>query len=141
MSDDSRKITPIGKRIGLRLKARRLAIGMSQERLGELLGITFQQVQKYEKGVNRIAADRLHDAAEALGWPVGLFFVTPDGERAALLAEDAAGGGEALMATPEGARIAKALEGAPAAVRMEAAKTVESLVRVAGPFPKSGKRL
>ena len=49
-------------------------IGMSQEKLGELLGITFQQIQKYEKGINRIGAGRLHDIARFLGVPVDYFY-------------------------------------------------------------------
>jgi transcriptional regulator with XRE-family HTH domain len=55
------------RRIGQNLRTRRLEIGMSQERLAEILGVTFQQVQKYEKGVNRMAGSRLFDAAQALG--------------------------------------------------------------------------
>ena len=62
------------KRIGTVVRARRLEIGMSQERLAELLRITFQQVQKYEKGINRIAASRLFDIARALEVPITRFF-------------------------------------------------------------------
>lgn len=51
-----------------------MLIGMSQERLGELLGLTFQQVQKYEKGVNRIGAGRLFDVARILGVPIDYFY-------------------------------------------------------------------
>lgn len=51
-----------------------MLIGMSQEKLGELLGLTFQQVQKYEKGANRIGASRLFDIAQILGVPVAYFF-------------------------------------------------------------------
>lgn len=51
-----------------------MLIGMSQERLGELLGLTFQQVQKYEKGVNRIGAGRLFDVARILGVPIEYFY-------------------------------------------------------------------
>ncbi len=51
-----------------------MLIGMSQERLGELLGLTFQQVQKYEKGVNRIGAGRLFDMARILGVPIDYFY-------------------------------------------------------------------
>ncbi|HYD86014.1 MAG TPA: helix-turn-helix transcriptional regulator [Vitreimonas sp.] len=62
------------KKIGERVRARRLEIGMSQERLAELLGVTFQQVQKYEKGANRIAASRLFDISCALDLPITDFF-------------------------------------------------------------------
>jgi transcriptional regulator with XRE-family HTH domain len=60
--------------VGSRMRMRRQLVGMSQEKLGELLGITFQQVQKYEKGANRISASRLYYAAKILGVPVQFFF-------------------------------------------------------------------
>lgn len=60
--------------VGNRVRMRRQLIGMSQEKLGELLGITFQQVQKYEKASNRISASRLHHVAQILGVPVQFFF-------------------------------------------------------------------
>ena len=60
--------------VGNRVRMRRQLIGMSQEKLGELLGITFQQVQKYEKASNRISASRLHHVAQILGVPVQYFF-------------------------------------------------------------------
>lgn len=78
---DERLPTSIDKKIGQRVRARRLEIGMSQERLAELLGVTFQQVQKYEKGTNRIAASRLFDISLALGKPVGDFFDGLDDRR------------------------------------------------------------
>jgi transcriptional regulator with XRE-family HTH domain len=61
---------------------------MSQERLGELLGLTFQQVQKYEKGVNRIAAGRLFEISSILGVPVSFFYEDVDGHRARGFAEN-----------------------------------------------------
>ena len=60
--------------VGSRIRMRRQLISMSQEKLGELLGITFQQVQKYEKGTNRISASRLFYTAKILGVPVQSFF-------------------------------------------------------------------
>lgn len=60
--------------VGSRVRLRRMLIGMSQEKLGELLGLTFQQVQKYEKGANRIGASRLFDISTILGVPVSYFF-------------------------------------------------------------------
>jgi transcriptional regulator with XRE-family HTH domain len=56
-----------------------MLVGMSQERLGELLGLTFQQVQKYEKGVNRIGAGRLYELAGILGVPVSFFYEDMNG--------------------------------------------------------------
>jgi transcriptional regulator with XRE-family HTH domain len=60
--------------VGNRMRMRRQLVGMSQEKLGELLGITFQQVQKYEKGANRISASRLYLSAKIMGVPVQFFF-------------------------------------------------------------------
>jgi transcriptional regulator with XRE-family HTH domain len=60
--------------VGNRIRMRRQIVGMSQEKLGELLGITFQQIQKYEKGANRISASRLFYTAKTLGVPVQFFF-------------------------------------------------------------------
>jgi transcriptional regulator with XRE-family HTH domain len=60
--------------VGARLRMRRVMLGMSQGKLGQLLGVTFQQVQKYEKGSNRISASRLRQAAHALEVPVEFFY-------------------------------------------------------------------
>jgi len=65
---------PIDKHVGARVRMRRMMIGMSQEKLGENLGITFQQIQKYEKGTNRIGASRLQQISIVLGVPVAFFF-------------------------------------------------------------------
>ena len=65
---------PVDAQVGSRVRLRRMLIGMSQERLGELLGLTFQQVQKYEKGLNRIGAGRLFDIARILGVPIDYFY-------------------------------------------------------------------
>ena len=60
--------------VGSRVRMRRQLIGMSQEKLGDLLGITFQQVQKYERGANRVSASRLHHMSKVLGVPIQFFF-------------------------------------------------------------------
>ena len=65
---------PIDRHVGSRVRMRRMLAGVSQERLGEALGLTFQQVQKYEKGTNRISASRLQQIAKMLGVPVAFFF-------------------------------------------------------------------
>ena len=65
---------PIDVHVGKRLRLRRTLLGMSQERLGELLGLTFQQVQKYERGVNRIGSSRLFELGQILDVPVSFFF-------------------------------------------------------------------
>jgi transcriptional regulator with XRE-family HTH domain len=60
--------------VGARIRQRRTLLGMSQERLGEALGLTFQQIQKYERGINRVGASRLYDLARVLDVAVGYFF-------------------------------------------------------------------
>ena len=60
--------------VGSRVRQRRTMLGMSQEKLGEALGLTFQQVQKYERGANRIGASRLHHISEVLDVPISYFF-------------------------------------------------------------------
>jgi transcriptional regulator with XRE-family HTH domain len=65
---------PVDKHVGSRVRMRRLMLGMSQEKLGIALGLTFQQVQKYEKGTNRIGASRLQHIASILQVPVSFFF-------------------------------------------------------------------
>jgi transcriptional regulator with XRE-family HTH domain len=70
----SRRPNPIDVHVGSRVRFRRMLLGMSQEKLGEKLGLTFQQVQKYEKGINRIGASRLFDLAQVLGVSVQFFY-------------------------------------------------------------------
>ena len=65
---------PIDLHVGSRVRMRRMLLGLSQEKLGEALGVTFQQVQKYEKGMNRIGASRLQDIAKILDAPPSFFF-------------------------------------------------------------------
>lgn len=65
---------PIDVHVGSRVRLRRMLVGMSQEKLGEMLSLTFQQIQKYEKGANRIGASRLFQIAQILGVSVQFFF-------------------------------------------------------------------
>ncbi len=71
---NARRANMIDTHVGQRLRLRRMMLGMSQEKLGEQLGLTFQQVQKYEKGVNRVGASRLFDLAQVLSVPVQYFY-------------------------------------------------------------------
>jgi transcriptional regulator with XRE-family HTH domain len=66
--------SPIDVHVGSRIRLRRTLMGMSQERLGDSLGLTFQQVQKYERGVNRVGASRLYDLSRVLDVPISFFF-------------------------------------------------------------------
>lgn len=73
-SRDASKPTDIDRHVGKRIRLRRTLIGMSQEKLAQCLNITFQQVQKYEGGNNRVSASRLFDVAKIMDVPVGFFF-------------------------------------------------------------------
>ena len=107
---------PVDRHVGSRVRMRRVLLGMSQERLGEALGLTFQQVQKYEKGSNRIGASRLSQIAQTLGVAVSFFFegapVDPGrGDAAGALGfadRDQAAYVEDAMMTPDGLQLAKA---------------------------------
>jgi transcriptional regulator with XRE-family HTH domain len=65
---------PVDIHVGARVRLRRTLLGMSQEKLGEAIGLTFQQVQKYERGANRVGASRLYDLSRVLEVPVSFFF-------------------------------------------------------------------
>src|SRR3954468_15891485 len=70
----SGKPNPVDVHVGARVRLRRTLLGMSQEKLGEAIGLTFQQVQKYERGANRIGASRLWDLSRVLDCPMSFFF-------------------------------------------------------------------
>lgn len=102
---------PIDRHVGSRVRMRRIMLGLSQEKLGEALGLTFQQVQKYEKGINRIGASRLQQLAEVLQVPVGFFFEAPaPGIPPAAPGEQQAGADfvSEFLATADGLALAKA---------------------------------
>lgn len=80
--DNKKKPNPIDIHVGSRIRLRRNMLGMSQEKLGENLGITFQQIQKYEKGTNRVGASRLQAIASIIGVPVSFFFDDAPGQEA-----------------------------------------------------------
>jgi transcriptional regulator with XRE-family HTH domain len=69
-----KEINPTDRYVGSRVRMRRMMVGMSQEKLGDALGLTFQQVQKYEKGINRISASRLQHLTQILEVPIPFFF-------------------------------------------------------------------
>ena len=101
-----RRPSSVDVHVGERVRARRRLLGMTQERLAELIEVTFQQVQKYERGANRISASKLFAIAVALEVSVGYFFEGLDGEAAA-----EAGSPErtvqAFLQTPEGLELAQ----------------------------------
>ena len=102
---------PVDKYVGSRVRMRRIMLGMSQEKLGEALGLTFQQIQKYEKGTNRVGARRIQQISEILQVPVSFLFEGSPGGTA-----NADGFGEApspayvsdFLATSEGLALTRA---------------------------------
>lgn len=88
------KPNPIDVHVGSRVRLRRTLLGMSQEKLGEAIGLTFQQVQKYERGANRIGASRLFDLSRVLDVPVSFFFDDMPVDAATAPVDDDEAGGE-----------------------------------------------
>lgn len=74
LSDTERNPNPVDLHVGARIRMRRKILGVSQERLAEDLGLTFQQIQKYERGANRVSASKLYEIARSLQSSVGYFF-------------------------------------------------------------------
>ena len=89
------KPNPIDVHVGSRVRLRRTLLGMSQEKLGDAIGLTFQQVQKYERGANRVGASRLFELSRVLDVPVSFFFDE--------LAAESAGGAASASANPNSA--------------------------------------
>lgn len=115
---------PVDRHVGLRIRMRRKEIGVSQERLAESLGITFQQVQKYERGANRVSASKLWEIARALKTQVTYFYEGLGDDTAAPTAQDA----QDFMLTSEGLELMAAFPriGQPALRRklLELVRTV-----------------
>jgi transcriptional regulator with XRE-family HTH domain len=119
MAEEKRKRSPgepkkansVDAYVGMRIRARRMALGMSQDSLADKLGLTFQQVQKYEKGINRVGAGRLWNIAKILDVPITHFYQGLQGD------EQAAGVAESgdtyiidFMSSHEGAQLARAFQ-------------------------------
>ena len=107
---------PIDKYVGSRVRMRRIMLGMSQEKLGEALGLTFQQIQKYEKGTNRVGASRLQQISEVLQVPVSFLF--DGGPSGVVLAENSAESASPayiadFLATSEGLALTRAFTRIP----------------------------
>lgn len=128
--NSSRRPNPVDAHVGARVRLRRMLLGMSQEKLAEQLGLTFQQVQKYEKGVNRIGASRLFDLAHVLGVPIQFFYedLVDGGAANASSPGFAERGPEAFvvdfLATREGLELNKAF------VRIEDARVRRSIIEL-----------
>ena len=102
MMENKKKPNPIDIHVGSRIRLRRTMLGMSQEKLGESLGITFQQIQKYVKGTNRVGASRLQNISSILNVPVSFFFEDAPGEQVRVVAvgEEKEGGNKVVAVLP-----------------------------------------
>jgi transcriptional regulator with XRE-family HTH domain len=104
-----KQANPVDAQVGNRVRLRRMLIGMSQEKLGDFLGLTFQQIQKYEKGVNRIGAGRLFNIARVLGVPITYFYEDTSDDAASGFAEaSATPPAIEFLASPEGLQLSLA---------------------------------
>jgi transcriptional regulator with XRE-family HTH domain len=114
------------RHVGSRVRMRRMMLGLSQEKLGEDCGITFQQIQKYEKGVNRIGASRLAQIAELLQVPVSFFFEGAETHPRLDKADaEAASEVDRFVTSADGIRLTRAF------ARITSAETRRSLVELA----------
>jgi transcriptional regulator with XRE-family HTH domain len=155
---DSQRHSTIDVHIGSRLRQRRTLVGMTQNKLATVLGITFQQVQKYERGVNRVSGSRLYDLANALDIPVSFFFDGVPVELAATkpsLAKPEVDELESSMMHRETLEVVRAYYAVPSAIRGGVYRLLKSIagssVAVAMPDrstnpvdrapPASGQRL
>ena len=138
---------PIDVHVGSRVRLRRTLLGMSQEKLGEALGLTFQQVQKYERGANRIGSGRLFHLSKVLDVPVSFFFDDlPEGQGGAAPPASLSGMSETPVKSFEAEAMSRreTLELVRAYYRISDAgvrKRVFELVKaVAGPAPERKRR-
>jgi transcriptional regulator with XRE-family HTH domain len=124
----------IDKEIGSRVRMRRVSIGMSQEKLGDMLGLTFQQVQKYEKGTNRISVGRLVDIAKILGVDIHFFFngIKSIKADAGFAEEDTPPYISDVMSTPEGLQLIRTFTG------IKNAKVRRSIVQLVAALAAQG---
>ena len=107
MEDASlRKPSHVDAHVGSRIRLRRKLLGLSQQQLAQRLGLTFQQVQKYERGVNRVSASKLYETAQVLGAPVTHFFEGLDGEPHFDRPPAGEAAVTAFLMTPEGLELA-----------------------------------
>jgi transcriptional regulator with XRE-family HTH domain len=128
-SQSGKRPNPTDVYVGSRVRMRRKMLGLSQEKLGEKLGITFQQIQKYEKGTNRVGASRLQAMATALEVPVSYFFPDAVASQGDGLQEEGATFMMDFLSTTEGLELSRAF------VRIRDAKVrrkVLELVRALG---------
>lgn len=115
---------PVDAHVGTRVKLRRVLLGLSQGQLGEAIGLTFQQIQKYEKGANRISASMLHRIAQVLDVPVSFFFDDmADGQRLPAAQPDD------TMTRSESVELIRHYYGLPEGVRRHVYHLVKAMVQ------------
>ncbi|GAB5509641.1 MAG: helix-turn-helix domain-containing protein [Hyphomicrobiales bacterium] len=120
---------PVDVHVGTRMRMRRMMLSVSQEKLGEALGVSFQQIQKYEKGTNRIGAGRLQDIATHLEVPISYFYDDmPGSERTDGFSEVGVSYVSDLLVLPEGMELTRAfLQIKDANVRRRIVELVKSI--------------
>ena len=127
---------PVDLHVGARIRMRRRMQGVSQEKLAEALGLTFQQVQKYERGANRVSASKLYEIAACLKTPVAYFFeglVDPSAEGEAAEAISPEQSVHAFLMTPEGLELARSFPRLPRGrVRLRMLDLVRALAGLDG---------
>jgi transcriptional regulator with XRE-family HTH domain len=117
---------PVDLHVGAVIRSRRKALGMTQQELATAIGLTFQQVQKYERGVNRISASKLYDTAVALKTPISLFFRGIDNQTVDFVLSAGENAISIFLKTGEGVELAEVF---PKIRRTTARQKVSDLVR------------
>jgi transcriptional regulator with XRE-family HTH domain len=139
MKKSAKKALPADKHVGARVRTRRMILGMTQSELGDACELTFQQIQKYEKGTNRIGSSRLMQIAAALGVPIAHFFEGLDEQTKPRGTEADLNLINTFMATRDGVRLARSIVRMPQAIRTRFVELAEQLVGEApallGPSP------
>jgi len=125
--DLDRSPNPIDRHVGLRIRLRRRELGVSQERLADSIGLTFQQVQKYERAANRVSASKLWEVARALRTSVTYFYEGLSGSAASSAASEDDDTVQAFLLTPEGMELAALF---PQIRRSKVRRRLLELVRV-----------
>lgn len=133
---------PVDVHVGTRMRMRRMMLSVSQEKLGEALGVSFQQIQKYEKGTNRIGAGRLQDIATHLEVPISYFYDDmPGSERTDGFSEVGVSYVSDLLVLPEGMELTRAfLQIKDANVRRRIVELVKSISLQEGDVVDGGKK-
>jgi transcriptional regulator with XRE-family HTH domain len=127
---------PVDRHVGLRIRMRRKELGVSQEKLAESLGLTFQQVQKYERAANRVSASKLWEIARALNASVAYFYEGLGGSEDVETDPLPNLGAQAFLMTPEGVELASVF---PRLARARVRRKVVELVRALADMDGEGE--